>query len=136
MGDSQSGIPPRGSNRNPVAGRVPFVQLSLARSHPVTGIGQDPNAESGLRPSIGSSFVRRSSRSCSPASSRGHAGKSRHSPPSQSTPWRLSQFRIPPGGGMFGAGALDFSPGWFQQRHEVSGGHFCQLFARLMLAYQ
>lgn len=33
--------------------------------------------------------------------------------------WRMDNFRPPPGGGDFGAGCLNFSPGWFQQGHEV-----------------
>jgi len=37
-----------------------------------------------------------------------------------SAPWRLSRFLPPPGGGLFGAGSLDFSPGWFQRLHDVS----------------
>jgi hypothetical protein len=34
--------------------------------------------------------------------------------------WRSSGFLPPPGGGEFGAGVLNMSPGWFQQSHEVS----------------
>ena len=34
--------------------------------------------------------------------------------------WRNSGFRPPPGGGDFGAGVLNMSPGWFQQSHEVT----------------
>ena len=34
--------------------------------------------------------------------------------------WRKSGFHSPPGGGDFGAGVLNMSPGWFQQSHEVS----------------
>jgi hypothetical protein len=37
-----------------------------------------------------------------------------------SAPWRLSRFLLPPGGGLFGAGNLDFSPGWFQRLRDVS----------------
>ena len=39
--------------------------------------------------------------------------------------WRNSGFLPPPGGGEFGAGVLNMSPGWFQQSHEVS--HFILL---------
>jgi hypothetical protein len=34
--------------------------------------------------------------------------------------WWNSGFCPPPGGGKFGAGVLNMSPGWFQQSHEVS----------------
>jgi hypothetical protein len=37
-----------------------------------------------------------------------------------SAPWRLSRFLPPLGGGRFGAGNLDFSPGWFQRLRDVS----------------
>ena len=37
-----------------------------------------------------------------------------------SSPWRLSRFFPPLGGGLFGAGTMDFSPGWFQRLHDVS----------------
>ena len=34
--------------------------------------------------------------------------------------WRKSGFHPPSGGGDFGAGVLNMSPGWFQQSHDVS----------------
>lgn len=33
--------------------------------------------------------------------------------------WRLNNFHPPAGGGEFGSGCLNLSPGWFQQGHEV-----------------
>lgn len=33
--------------------------------------------------------------------------------------WRCDNFRPPAGDGVFGAGCLNLSPGWFQQGHEV-----------------
>ena len=35
------------------------------------------------------------------------------------TSWRHTLFKPPEGGGIFSAGTLDFSPGWFQQNKEV-----------------
>lgn len=39
---------------------------------------------------------------------------------SDTTVWRHSLFDPPPEGGLFGAGVLNMSPGWFQQSHDVS----------------
>jgi hypothetical protein len=47
------------------------------------------------------------------------------------TVWRHSLFDPPPGGGLFGAGVLNFSPGWFQQSHDVSFP--CQWFVVLFV---
>ncbi|KZP07464.1 hypothetical protein FIBSPDRAFT_759968 [Athelia psychrophila] len=33
-------------------------------------------------------------------------------------PWRFNNFHPPAGGGQFGSGCLNLSPGWFQQGHE------------------
>ena len=41
------------------------------------------------------------------------------------TSWRNSGFCPPPGGGEFGAGVVNLSPGWFQQSHEVSTVFCC-----------
>ena len=42
--------------------------------------------------------------------------------------WRNTGFSAPPGGGRFGEGALDFSPGWFQRLRDV---RLNQLLVRL-----
>lgn len=49
------------------------------------------------------------------------------------TVWRHSLFDPPPGGGLFGAGVLNFSPGWFQQSHDVS--LLCRWFVVLFFNY-
>jgi hypothetical protein len=43
----------------------------------------------------------------------------------QPAPWRNSQFRPPPDGGQFGAGVLNFAPGWFQRSQDVSVSILC-----------
>ena len=47
----------------------------------------------------------------------------------ESASWRHSLFNPPLGGGIFGAGVLNMSPGWFQQSQDVSFGfYFVVLF--------
>jgi hypothetical protein len=47
----------------------------------------------------------------------------------ESASWRHSLFNPPSGGGIFGAGILNMSPGWFQQSQDVSFGfYFVVLF--------
>ena len=41
-------------------------------------------------------------------------------PSGASNGWRHSHFCAPSDGGRFGAGALNFSPGWFQRLQDVS----------------
>jgi hypothetical protein len=42
----------------------------------------------------------------------------------ESTSWRHTLFEPPSGGGVFGAGVLNMSPGWFQQSQDVSTSCF------------
>jgi hypothetical protein len=42
----------------------------------------------------------------------------------KSASWRHSLFNPPLGGGIFGAGVLNMSPGWFQQSQDVSFGFY------------
>jgi hypothetical protein len=42
----------------------------------------------------------------------------------ESASWRHSLFNPPLGGGIFGAGVLNMSPGWFQQSQDVSFGFY------------
>ncbi len=46
-----------------------------------------------------------------------------------SASWRNSGFSAPPGGGRFGVGVLNFSPGWFQRLHDVRLDQLSIIFA-------